>query len=290
MATLAMAGAAAEAFRQFQNMQPEEAIRSFIGQYMGIIAIVILLLCALSFLMYFLGIMGKTGLIKGASMADTGAETLTFGELWTESLPYFWRMFGLSLLVGLPFLIIIVILLVVFFAGIFGVAANGESSPGAMVGLLAAVGIFIPAICCLSIASMIVGMIVEQAQNAIILENIGVLESLGRGWDVFKRNFLTVILIAIILGIIGGVIGFIIAIPLLLILIPAIAGVAMSGFSSGAAMIPLIISGLCVLAYLPVLLVVGGIQQSYIQSAWTLTYMRLTSPAPAALSYTANAQ
>jgi len=267
-----------EPFRQFENMQPEEAIRSFISQYLVIIVVVILLLCALSFLMYFLGIMGKTGLIKGASKADAGAETLTFGELWTESLPYFWRMFGLSLLIGLPFFIIAMLLVVVLLISVFGFTANGASTGGALATLLAAVGIFVPAMCCLSIASMIVGMIVEQAQNAIILEDKGVLESLSRGWDVFKRNFLTVILIAIILAVIGAIVGFIVAIPLLLALAPALGSIFLAG--SNTAFIPLAIAGICVLVYLPVLLIAGGIQQSYIQSAWTLTYLRLTAATP----------
>jgi hypothetical protein len=272
-----------EFFRRFENMQPEELARAFMneyGQYVAIFAIGLLLICLLSFLFYFLGIMGKTGLIKGAVKADAGAETLTFGELWTESLPYFWRMVGLSLLVGLPFFIIVVILVVVLFAGILGVVGAGDPGSGAVAGLLGALGIFVPAICCLSIASIIVGMIVEQAQNAIIIEDKGVLASLSRGWDVFKRNFLTVVLMAIILGVLGGIVGFVIAIPILLIVIPSVVGmVFLSDANSATAMVPLVIAGLCCLAYFPVLLVVSGIQQAYIQSVWTLTYLRLTAPA-----------
>jgi hypothetical protein len=39
----------------------------------------------------------------------------------------------------------------------------------------------------------------------------------------------------------------------------------------------LLTAGLCFLAYLPVLLVLSGILTAYIESAWTLTYMRLTN-------------
>jgi hypothetical protein len=31
-------------------------------------------------------------------------------------------------------------------------------------------------------------------------------------------------------------------------------------------------------AYIPVLIVLSGVLQAYIQTAWTLTYLRLTSP------------
>ncbi len=271
-----------EPFRQFQNAHPEEAIRSFISQYLAIIVIVVLLLCVISLLFYFLGVMGKIGLINGAGKADAGAEKLTFGELWTEGLPYFWRMLGLSLLIGLPFFIIIVILLVVFFIGLLSFAGNGTPNGGAVAGLMATLGIFVPAICCIAILAIIVRMIIEQAQNAIIIEDKGVLASLSRGWDVFKRNFLTIILIAIILGVIGGIVGFVVVIPLLLIVVPAVAGIFLAGSSSSVAMVPVIIAALCCLAYFPVLLIVNGIQQAYIQSVWTLAYLRLTAPTPAA--------
>lgn len=274
-------------FKQFQNSHPEEAIRSFLNQYMLIIVISLLVLCILWLFLYFLGMMGKIGLIKGANKADAGAEKLTFGELWTESLPYFWRMLGLTLLIGLPFFILIVILLVIFFIGIFGFAASasGASNGVGVTGLFAALGIFIPAICCLSIARIIVEMVVEQARNAIVIEDKRVLESLGRGWDVFKRNFLTIILMAVILGVLGGIVGLIIAIPILVIVIPAVAGMVFLHTASSAStttMLPLVVAGLCCLAYFPVLLIFSGIERSYIQSVWTLTYLRLTAAPPAA--------
>jgi hypothetical protein len=269
-----------EPLRRFLE-NPQEGIVSFLSQYGAIIAVVILLLCVLTLLFYFLGVMGKTGLIKGVNKADAGAERLGFGELWGESLPYFWRMFGLSFLVNLPFFIIIVILVVVFFASVFGFAANSESKT-ALGGLFAALAIFVPAICCLSIVRIVVDMIVEQSKIAIVVEDVGILESLRRGWDIFKRNFLTIVLLAIILGVLGGIVGFVIAIPLLLALAPALGSVLLAGSNAApaAALAPLAIAGICVLAYLPVLLLAGGIEHTYIQSVWTLTYLRLTGPAP----------
>jgi hypothetical protein len=114
----------------------------------------------------------------------------------------------------------------------------------------------------------------------MVVENTGVLESLRRGWDVFKHNFLTIILISIILGVLGAIVGLIVAIPLLLALAPALGSIVLlaAGSSQAVALAPLAIAGICCLAYLPVLLVLGGIEQTYIQSALTLTYLRLTAP------------
>ena len=157
-----------EPFKQFQNMNWQEAIGSFLNHYGVIILIVLSLVCVLAFFFYFLGVMGKTGLIKGAHKADSGAEKLRFGELWGESLRYFWRMFGLSLLVALPIFIAVVLLLAVLAIGLVGLSGKGEPGGAAVGGLIALLAVFIPGICCVGIVSSFVSMIVEQAKNAML--------------------------------------------------------------------------------------------------------------------------
>jgi hypothetical protein len=82
-----------------------------------------------------------------------------------------------------------------------------------------------------------------------------------------------VMALILLLGV-GGVGGFIIALPVLFIVVPAAIGTAVGtdqAFSGG-----LILAAVCFIAYLPVLLFLNGILRSYIETAWTLTYMRLT--------------
>lgn len=265
-----------EAFRQFENMRPMDAVREFTAQYMGIIVVVIMLLCVLWLLFYFLGVMGKTGLIKGITKADTGAVSMRFSELWTESTPYFWRIFGLRMLVGLPVFLVVVILLVVMGFGGYSAYSNGLTggSLGAvMVGLI---GVFIAVMCVLGLISIVLSLVMEQAENAIVLEDLGVLPGLSRGWQVFKSNLLPIIVVTLLMGVIGWVIGLLVALPLLAILIPV--GISMAATGMQNFVLPAIIAGGCVLLYLPVLLTAGGILQTYIQSALTLTYRRLTAP------------
>jgi hypothetical protein len=73
--------------------------------------------------------------------------------------------------------------------------------------------------------------------------------------------------------------GLIIGLPIILIVGPAVVG-AISG-SNQVLGGGLLVTGLCFVAYLPVLIVLNGILQSYIRSAWTLTYLRLTAGRPA---------
>jgi hypothetical protein len=262
-------------FPQFQNMQPERVFAEVWSRFAGLIAAGILLLCVLWILFYFLGVMGKTGLIKGASKADAGAGTLGFGELWSESTPYFWRMFGLNLLIGLPFFILIMVLIAG--VGLAGYSTFKSGNPGAGMGALfvGMLGIFFGLICIISIISIIIGMIVEQAQNAIVLEDLGVLQGLSRGWNVFKSAALTIIVVALVLGVIGWVVGLVVSLPIIAIVVPAAIGMAVAGKDN--LLIPLLIASGCFVLYLPVLLVFSGVIQSYTQSVWTLVYRRLTA-------------
>lgn len=270
-------------FRQFDRLNPQDALASFFSQYAIFIIAGILLLCVLSFVFYFLGVMGKTGLIKGAQKADLGAEKLTFGELWRESLSYFGRMFGLSLLTSLPLFLGVVVILVIFFAALFGVGAVGESSASQAGGVLAMIGMFVPVICCFGLVAIVIGMIVEQTKLAIVIENVGVIEGLKRGWNVLKNNFLVVILFSILLSVLGGMIGFIVAIPVLIVAVPAGISVAMMASQSADTITmfaPLVIAGICLLAYTPILLILQGVEQTFSQTVFTLTYLRLTAPVP----------
>ena len=59
-----------------------------------IIATVISLVCIVWILAIFLGTIGRIGLIRRTWQAEGGTESLIFGQLFSESTPYFWRVFG----------------------------------------------------------------------------------------------------------------------------------------------------------------------------------------------------
>jgi hypothetical protein len=203
-----------------------------------------------------------------------------FDDLWADSTPYFWRMFGLRLLIGLPIFLLVVILLTgLGFAG-FSAFSGGVTGGGLAALLFGMIGVFIAVMCVIGLIGMVISMVTEQAENAIVLEDLGVLEGLTRGWHVFTANLLPVILITISTGMIGWVVSMLAALPLIAILIPAGMGFFISGGKD--IMMPLIVGAGCAVLYLPVLLTLGGILQAYIQTVWTLTFRRLTtSPAPA---------
>lgn len=241
-------------FSEFQRIF--EQIGQWISDNPWVIAVFVLLILALVILSIFLGTIGRIGLIKGTYRAEQGAERLIFGELFTESMPYFWRVFGLSLLIGLLFLLLFLPLI------FFGVITAG-------IGFLC----ILPLLCLLIPISWAVMVVIEQANVAIVLEDLGIGDGLRRGWEVVRANVGTMILMALILFIGSAVVGIVLAIPLIVAVVPLVIGSA-----AGAERTPLLIFGVCCAVYLPILILLNGILTAYIQSAWTLTYMRLTKP------------
>ncbi len=234
------------------------------------IVIIISLTCVIAIISIFLGTIGRIGLIRGTAQAEGGAESLIFGQLFSESNPYFWRVFGLSFLAGLPSFVLIMGLVVIFVVFILGMSQGSDASAIGFVGMLP---ILLGCICLLIPVNWVISMIVHQSERAIVLEDISVLPSLSRGWEIFRSNLGPIVVMAIILAVITLVVGFVIAIPILIVVVPAvIAFVAGNGQSWN----PLLFALICVCLYTPVSWLLNGIAIAYSESAWTLTYMRLT--------------
>jgi hypothetical protein len=238
----------------------------FFNNYWWVIALLTCLTCVLVIVAIFLSTIGRIALIKGTLRAEMGAERMGFIELFNESTPYFWRVFGLSLLLFFAFFVLIT-------AGILLAVGTAVITFGMALFCL------IP-LCCLMIPVFwAVWVILEQAYIAIVAEDRGAIEGLVRGWEVVKAHWEPMLIMALILIFGGAIVGFIVSIPLFIILFPLF---FMLGITSGSNMAPLAIGGICFLIYLPVLILASGIIKAYVQSAWTLTFLHVTGSGPAA--------
>ncbi len=243
----------------FSGGQMERVMTQFgqyIEQHLWIIIAVSLALILFSIIIYAIGMMGRIGLIKGTYKAENG-QSLVFGEIWSESMPYFWRIFGLNFLIGLAFFVIFIPLI------LFGVITAG-------IGFLC----IIPLICILVPVGWVVALILEQAQAAIVLEELGMLDGLKRGWQIVKSNVGPIIVMGLILGIGGFIVGIVFALPVIIAVVPLVVGVA----ALRESLTPLYIALACCAVYMPILIFFNGVLTAYLQSAWTLTFMRLTKP------------
>ncbi|MEA3351888.1 MAG: hypothetical protein U9Q82_14845 [Chloroflexota bacterium] len=234
-------------------------------QIIAIVAGVIFVILLIWLIMLALSTIGRMGLIQGTIQADGDADRLSFGELFSTVKPFFWRILGLNLLMGLAIFSLVTLFL------IFGAIASV---------LTFGIGLFclIPLICLLVPLSWLANVVIQQANTAVIVEDLNILDGIDRGWNVFRENMGDFIIMALILGIGGAILGFIIALPLILIIIPAAIGAAIGTATETSLAIgsSLIVGGLCFVGYVPVLILLSGVLQAYVQSAWTLTYLRLT--------------
>ncbi len=246
----------------FNQIQAWQIITIILGFFL--LAIII------SAIMAAINTVGRIGMIQGTVAAEEGAETLNFMELFNRGKPFFWRIFAFNLLATLAF-VAIVLLLLIPFIGITAITFG--------IGLLC----LLPFICILIPVGWLVNVILEQANIAIVVEDLNILDGLKRGWQVFQDNIGNVIVMALILGIGGGILGIILALPIFLLIAPVIIGV-IAGSATGSDFLfggGIAMALLCFATFLPILILLQGVLQAYIKTTWTLTYLRLTQGAPA---------
>lgn len=257
------------------NLPPQlqQLVQTISENLTTFIVIAVTLFCVIWLVTVFLGTIGRIGLIRGTGQVEGGVEHLVFGQLFSESMPYFWRMFVLSLLAALPIFILVVLMIVMLIPVI--VASNGSSGNGAAAGALGSLTLFCGCLCLLIPIMIVIGLIVRQAENAIVLEDARILPAISRGWEVFRTNLGPIILMAIILGVLGLIVSFVIAIPIFVVVLPAVLSFAAG---HGQDWTPMILMGACLCLYIPVTWLLNGVFMAYTESAWTLTYMRLVKP------------
>ncbi len=242
--------------RFFERIPPEMLITLAISLFM--------LILILAIVSIFFGTIGRIGVVLGTQRVDRGVERLAFGDLFKDSLPFFWRVFLLNLGFGLAIALVAVIL--AFYLVISSIVTLG-------VALLCA----IPLICLLIPVLWASGIFIEQASIAIITEPCGVFQGLQRAWELVTKNIGSYLLMGLILSLgVNIFLGFLITLPIFFALGPAIAGAVVG--SQEALSVGLIIAAISLLVYLPIWLLLNGVLRSYYESAWTLTYLRLATP------------
>ncbi len=208
---------------------------------------------------------GRVGLARGAWQADEEKPKLSFGALFGESGRYFWRVLGLNVLIFVLWLAFFLLLAAP--AAAFTFLTLG-------VGLICLAPLFV-LLCCLMIPlSWAVSVIVEQSIVAITNEDLGLIDGLKRGWEVFRAHLAESTIMFLILGIGGGIVRFIIAVPVFLAALPIFTAVTLG--SGDAWKAGGIVSLVMFCLYLPVAITLNGVVTSFTGTSWALTFRRLT--------------
>jgi hypothetical protein len=237
--------------RRFPNLDQNAIVAIILG--VGCVLIII----AIAF--WILSIIGRGGLIGGINLAETRG-SVKFGEAWGIGTKYFITV----LLIGLAVAILGVLIGI---ASVVAVASICLAPLGCIGFLLIAV----------------LNVFTYLAQIAAVTDNLSVGDAFGRAWQLVKANIGAVIILGLILAVINGVIAFVVALPLAAIAAPIMLSIVGAANENAAvATSGILIAGLCLVAWIPVLIIVRGIIETWVTSAWVLAYRRLSTQPGAA--------
>jgi hypothetical protein len=227
--------------------------------WIGLAAAIVLIVLLLVVVFLVLAILGQAGLIHGFDRADEG-EMVTLSGAFRGGLPYFWRLFGLQVLLFV--LSIVMVGFIVAALLVIGILTLG-------IGLLC----LVPLICLLVPLAVAVGAYLQLVQVAIVVEDIDIFRGFGQAWQAVKDQPGGLIVMTLILVLGGGIVGLLISLPLIALIIPVVTGLLMGTNTAVGVGVGVAVIGF--LLYLPILIVLNGILQTYIQGAWTITYRRI---------------
>ncbi len=217
---------------------------------------------------FALGVLGQGGLVAGFNQAENNG-TVTLGEAFRIGKANFWRLVGVRIVFWLGGILLAIALIAV-------VAMIAIGTMG--IGLLC----LLPLLCLLIPAGALVGVYVMLTQVALVTEGLGVSESFRRSWEVLKQNLGPIIVIGLILLFGSLVIGLVLALPLIAAVLPAAAGLAFGTDQSTTS--GLVTAGLCLVVYLPLMIVANGVLQTFVTGVWTLSFRQLTGRAKGVLA------
>lgn len=212
----------------------------------------------------------------GTLRVETGSERLNLVELTRGVLPYFWRILGIFLLVGLSvFLVVMAFMACIVF---FSLLTLG-------LGAICAVPLFLLFIP----LAMFVYAIMEQGMSAVLVDNLGVSSALQRTWELVKKNLGVIVLMSLIIYLGSTIVSMIISIPMM---IPVFSFMFnMMGSEPDVQSVERLSRSmiLWMLAFSPLYALFQGLLLTFMQSAWTLTYLRLTRSTNASQPFLAEA-
>ena len=222
----------------------------------------VILLSILSIPFYVIGVTIPS---LGTVQVEKGSGKLNFGELLKGAFPYFWRILGIYLLIALGTTMVVMV-----FAAIIAFLSVITFGFGAVCAFPLML-LFIP-------LWILVYALMEQSIAAIVVDNLNFSSALQRAWELVKKNLGVMALISIIIYLGFMIVGMIISVPMMIPMFGFIFNNMTSEPDMQAFQSLTRNMVWWMLAFSPIYAVFQGILLTFMQAAWTLTYMRLTKP------------
>jgi len=247
-------------------------------------AALVTLLCilvVLAIILAVVGVIAQGGLIAGVGQIEEQGST-SFGQAWSAAARRFWALLGLRIVLALPVLGLLVLAVVLLGGSLLPVAIavlRGEESPdlgsaGTSLLLLLCSGCVM--ICAIVIYGVLASALQTFGERAILLENLGVINGLRRGWEVFISNLFNVILLALVLIVLNALFSLITGLVLTALALPATIGGLMSSLSEEGPQTSTII--FTVLMFVLIALIsalISALVATFGSAVWTIAYRQI---------------
>jgi hypothetical protein len=250
---------------RFQNYVPTEV--------WALIAAVACLAILIGIALWVVSVIARGGLIAGVQQVEEEGST-GFGQAWRVGVKRFWTLFGISVLVAIPIIILVLIgvaILVLFILGVVG-ASNTSAGTGEALTIIASV-LCGGTLCCGTIViAIVLSQIQIYAERAAILEGMGWIDAFKRGWEVLRSNLGPTIILWLVFLVIGMIFAIVIIGGLAVIAAPIIA--IFANVEPG----PVLILPICFGGLLAIIIggLIGSIVETFTSATWTLAYRELT--------------
>ena len=205
------------------------------------------------------------GLIALADAADAG-EPVSFGRGWHSGVSTMWRIWLIDLILAIPVIVLAVGFAISIITTVLSaVAANQENIR--IVFILGVLAQILPAILCMTVVSVFLGIFAKIAKRIGVLENQSWSESIRSAWTLITHNLANTVVNWLIFGLINTVAGFVLALP-----VAGIVGGAIAAAIVNQDRIVPVIGGTIVLLfiYLIAAAIAGGMLLSFYWTGWTL--------------------
>ena len=239
----------------------QSGAQNFFTDYLWIFIIVGIVVFLIMIVVVVLSFISQGALIGGVNKIATNKKT-GFKDSLKIGAHHFWRILGISILIGIAALLLLLflgvptVLLFVFKLWL-----------PAILLLLLTIFIFFP-------VAIVLGIITIYAFRYTVIKETRVIESIKSGWHMFRHNLWASLLITLIIFLISMISGIVLLLAFLIVGIP----LALLGFISYAALkltgvIIVLVLGAVILGF--IILLYGAILNTFSSTAWTLFFREL---------------
>jgi hypothetical protein len=249
------------------------AFSNIAATYIVIIIVFALVMSLVMMVISILSIMANGGLVSAADKIEKG-EKSSLKDAFKSGAHYFWRVLGQGLLIGLMIFVMVVVVIavlgivaVVFFAG----GNQNLLAPG----LACLIPLAILLITLLIAMIILLTLVSNYAMRFIVIEDAGVIDSLRRGYALFKTRWQDTAVMYLVIAVITGIGGAVLGIPGFVIALPSVFAVIGGTAAGNIGLMFLGVAGLLLAGLVGAAF--GSIVSVYSSVAWTLTYLRITA-------------